>query len=64
MMDNTITYVMIVVLGLVASVLFITQFSKPSLTEEKQVEVKRKRAALSAKRKAQADAVDNALPFE
>lgn len=63
-MDDTTSYVVILVLSLIACGLFITQFSKRSLTEEKREEVKRKRAALSAKRKAEADAFDNALPFE
>jgi len=63
-MDNMISYGGFLFLGLIACGLFITQFSKRSLTEEKQAEVQRKRAALKAKRKAEADAVDNALPFE
>lgn len=63
-MTDTAVYVMTGVLAVVALLMFMRSGSSRSLTEQKQAEVKRKRAALIAKRKAEAAERENAAPFE
>lgn len=55
-MNDTAVYIVTGVLAVVAVVLFMRLGSSPSLTAQKEAEVKRKRAALIAKRKAEARA--------
>ena len=55
-MTDTAVYVITGVLAIAAIYLFMRSGSSRSLTEQKQAEVKRKRAALMAKRKAEAAA--------
>ena len=61
-MNDTAVYIVTGVLAIVAVVLFMRSGSSRSLTEQKAAEVRRKRAALIAKRKAEAKAaVDPAV---
>ena len=53
-MNDTAVYVVTGILAVVAVLLFMRSSSSRSLTEQKQLEVRRKRAALIAKRKAEA----------
>jgi uncharacterized membrane protein len=55
-MNDTAVYLVTGILAVVAVVLFMRTSSSRSLTEQKQADVKRKRAALIAKRKAEAKA--------
>ena len=57
-MNDTAVYVVTGILAVVAVVLFMRSGSSRSLTEQKQAEVRRKRAALMAKRKAEAAAAE------
>ena len=57
-MNDTTVYVITGILAVVAVVLFMRSGSSRSLTEQKQAEVRRKRAALIAKRKAEAAAAE------
>jgi len=57
-MNDTAVYIVTGVLAVVAIILFMRSGKSPSLTQEKQAEVRRKRAALIAKRKAEAQARD------
>ena len=61
-MNDTAVYVVTAILGIVAVLLFMRSSSSRSLTEQKQAEVRRKRAALMAKRKADAAAKEAAEP--
>ena len=53
-MDNNTVFIVTGVLAVVAVLLFMRSSSSRSLTEQKRIEVQRKRAALIAKRKAEA----------
>jgi uncharacterized membrane protein len=55
-MNDTAVYLVTGILAVVAVCLFMRTSSSRSLTEQKQADVKRKRAALIAKRKAEAKA--------
>ena len=57
-MNDTAVYVVTGILAVVAIVLFMRSGSSQSLTEQKQAEVRRKRAALMSKRKAEAAAAE------
>ena len=57
-MDNNTVFVVTGVLAVVAVLLFMRSSSSRSLTEQKRIEVQRKRAALIAKRKAEAAAAE------
>jgi len=57
-MNDTAVYVVTGVLAIIAVILFMRSGSSRSLTEQKQAEVRRKRAQLMAKRKAEAAAKD------
>ena len=59
-MNDTAVYVVTGILAVIAVVLFMRSSSSRSLTEQKQIEVRRKRAALMAKRKAEAAAKEAA----
>jgi len=59
-MTNTTMYILTGLMAVVALILFMRSGSSRSLTEQKQAEVRRKRAALQAKRKAEAES----KPFE
>ena len=59
-MNDTAVYVVTGILAVIAVVLFLRSSSSQSLTEQKQIEVRRKRAALMAKRKAEAAAKEAA----
>ena len=63
-MTNTVLYIVTGVLAVIALVLFMRSGSSRSLTEQKQADVRRKRAALIAKRKAEAAAQNASKPFE
>ena len=53
-MDNITVFIVTGVLAVVAVLLFMRSSSSRSLTEQKRIEVQRKRAAIIAKRKAEA----------
>ena len=53
-MNDTAVYIITGILAIVAVILFMRSSSSQSLTEQKRAEVQRKRAALIAKRKAEA----------
>ena len=53
-MNDTAVYVVTGILAIVAIVLFLKMGKSQSLTQQKQADVRRKRAALMAKRKAEA----------
>ncbi len=53
-MDNNTVFIVTGVLAVVAVLLFMRSSSSRSLTEQKRIEVQRKRAAIIAKRKAEA----------
>jgi len=55
-MNDTAVYIVTGVLAVVALILFMRMGSSKSLTQDKAEEVRRKRAALIAKRKAEAKA--------
>ena len=57
-MDNNTVFIVTGVLAVVAVLLFMRSSSSRSLTEQKRIEVQRKRAALIAKRKAEAAAAE------
>ena len=57
-MNDTAVYIVTGVLAVVAVILFMRSGKSQSLTQEKQADVRRKRAALIAKRKAEAQARD------
>lgn len=59
-MNDTAVYIVTGILAVVAVILFMRSGSSRSLTEQKQVEVRRKRSALIAKRKAEAAAKEKA----
>ena len=59
-MNDTAVYVVTGILAVIAVVLFMRSSSSRSLTEQKQIEVRRKRAALMAKRKAETAAKEAA----
>ena len=58
-MNDTAVYLVTGVLAVVAVILFMRSGKTQSLTQQKQADVRRKRAALIAKRKAEAQAKDN-----
>lgn len=60
-MNDTAVYLVTGILAVIAVILFMRSGSSQSLTQQKQAEVRRKRAALIAKRKAEAE---NSKPFE
>jgi len=55
-MTDTAVYIVTGILAVIAVILFMRSGSSRSMTEQKQAEVRRKRAALIAKRKAEAAA--------
>ena len=59
-MNDTAVYIVTGILAVIAVLLFMRSSSSRSLTEQKQIEVRRKRAALMAKRKAEAAAKEAA----
>ena len=59
-MNDTAVYIVTGILAVVAVILFMRSGSSRSLTEQKQAEVRRKRSALIAKRKAEAAAKEKA----
>ena len=64
-MSDTAVYVITGILAVAAIYLFMRSGSSRSLTEQKQADVKHKRAALIAKRKAEAAEREKAeAPFE
>ena len=64
-MNDTAVYIVTGVLAVIAIVLFMRSGKSQSLTQQKQAEVRRKRAALIAKRKAEAaEREKTEAPFE
>ena len=64
-MNDTAVYIVTGILAVVAVVLFMRSGKSQSLTQQKQADVRRKRTALIAKRKAEAKAREEAeAPFE
>ena len=59
-MNDTAVYIVTGILAVIAVLLFMRSSSSRSLTEQKQIDVRRKRAALMAKRKAEAAAKEAA----
>jgi len=64
-MNDTAVYIVTGVLAVIAVILFMRMGKSQSLTQQKQADVRRKRAALIAKRKAEAAEREKAeAPFE
>ena len=62
-MSNSAVYIVTGILAVLAVILYTRMGKSQSLTQQKQDDVRRKRAALTAKRKAEAEARDKA-PLE